>query len=68
MDVFPRGKPGKMEFFMKIPVAISAERVSVVKTDPGCGSIPRSRIFEISLNRGPEAMRKDHALIHRVRT
>jgi len=53
---------------MKIPVAISAERVSVVKTDPGCGSIPRSRIFEISLNRGPEAMRKDHALIHRVRT
>jgi hypothetical protein len=56
-----------MEFFMKIPVTMSAELFSVVKNDPGRRLIPRSRIFEVSLNRGPETIGKDHALKERVR-
>jgi len=52
---------------MKIPEMLSAERESVVKNDPGRRLIPRSRIFEVSLNRGPETIGKDHALNERVR-
>jgi hypothetical protein len=52
---------------MKKSVTLSAERFSVVKNDPGRRLIPRSRIFEVSLNRGPETIGKDHALKERVR-
>jgi hypothetical protein len=51
---------------MKNPVTISAESVSVVKIDPGNRLIPRSRIFEVSPNRGPETIGKDNTPIHRV--
>jgi hypothetical protein len=56
-----------MEFFMKIPVMLSAERFSVVKNNSGNRLIPRSRIFGVSQNRGPETIGKDHALNERVR-
>ena len=52
---------------MKTPVTMSTERKSVVKNDPGLRLIPRSQIFEISLNRGTEIMEKDHPLILRVK-
>ena len=52
---------------MKTPVMLSAERFSVVKNNSGNRLIPRSRIFEVSLNRGPETIGKDHALKDRVR-
>jgi len=56
-----------MEFFMKIPVTMTAEKVSVVKNDPERGSIPWVRIFEFSQRRGPETVGNDHALKHQVR-
>ena len=52
---------------MKKSVMLSAERFSVVKKDPERRLIPRSRIFEVSLNREPETIGKDHALKERVR-
>lgn len=56
---------------MKKSETMSAERVSVVKNDPGCRLVPRSRTFEGFPNRGPDrgqkTMGKDHALKDRVR-
>ena len=43
---------------MKTPVTLSAEKESVVKNDPGLRLIPRSQIFESSLNREPEINKK----------
>ena len=52
---------------MKIPVTMSAEIFSVVKNHSGNRIIPRSRTFEVSVNRKPETILKDHALNERVR-
>jgi len=43
---------------MKTPVTMSAERESVVKNNPGLRLIPRSQIFESSLNRRTEIIKK----------
>ena len=63
----PPDKHGKKESFMKTPVMLSAERESVVKNHSGNRIIPRSRMFEVSLNRKPKNHRKNHALNERVR-
>ena len=52
---------------MKKSVMLSAERESVEKNHSGRRIIPRLRMFEVSPNRRPENIRKDHALNERVR-
>jgi hypothetical protein len=52
---------------MKKPVTMFADIFSVEKNNSGNRIIPRSRMFEVSLNRKPETIGKDHALNERVR-